>query len=132
MSESREIEPAPLVLIQAADPFKLRDFVDRERARKAMIPRSMVQEVRPGVWAVEVVQLRPPRRRWVRPAAVAAGVLTGLGGAAVLGWYLLSIAVAIGVGLVLTVAALLWLAYAGLSAGTGSGCETTVTIRHRH
>lgn len=135
MSRSREIEPASLVLIQAADPFKLRDLVQREQARRTLIPRSAVQEVRPGLWAVEVVQLRPIRRRWVRPVAVTAGAVTVLGGAAAAGWFLLSmtmtVVAGVGLGVVLTVAALLWLGYAALTSG-GSGCETTVTIRHRH
>lgn len=128
----REIEPAPLVLIQAADPHKLQDLVRRESARRAMIPRTGVVEVRPGLWAVEVVQLRPVRRRWVKPTVIGAGVLGTLGGVAVAGWFLTSVVAAIGTGVVLTVAALAWLGYAGLTARPGSGCETTVTIRHRH
>jgi hypothetical protein len=61
-----------------------------------MIVRTAVVEVRPGLWAAEVVQLRPLRRPWVAPVvgvAVASGVLAG---AAAVGWWLLGIVAAAG------------------------------------
>lgn len=130
----REIEPAPLVLIQAADPYQLQELVRRERARRAMIPRTDVVEVRPGLWAIEVVQLRPMRRPWVKPVAVSAAALSTLSAAGLLGWWLFSLAVVAGItlGTVLVVCVLAWLGSSVALSGTGSGCETTVTIRHRH
>lgn len=132
----RELERAPLVLIEGTNPHTLRAHVRREWQRGNLTPRSGVLEVRPGIWAVEVDQLRPARPAWVKPAAVTAGTVTVLGGAGLLGWWLLSAVAAFvaGVGLAgLAIgSALAWLAIAGLTGGTGHGCETIVTVRHRH
>lgn len=72
----RDLEPSPVVLIQSPDPYKLQEYLDRERERRAIIlpERMEVTMVRPGMWAVEVIELRKPRPRWIVPAAVVGGV----------------------------------------------------------
>lgn len=131
----REIEPAPLVLVEGTNPHTLRAHVRREWRRGNLVPRTGVAEIRPGIWAVEVDQLRPMTRPWVRPVAVTVGALGTLAGAATLGWWLLSTVTAlvagVGLGAILCVAALGWLTVAAFTPDH-RGCETTVIIRHRH
>jgi hypothetical protein len=129
-------DPGP-VLVTHPNPHVLKARVRREVARGAMVVRTNVVEVRPGVYGVEVLQLRPARPAWVKPAAVAGGAVLALGGAGVLGWLLLDAVVAlvagVSLGMVCTVAALGWLVFgAGTGRGGGHGCETTVIVRHRH
>lgn len=91
-------------------------------------------------YAVEVLRLkgRAVERRWVKPAAVAGGVVLSLGALALVGWWMAgAVTVALGavsVPLVVGGLAVVGLMYLALRRGnpTGGGCETTVTIRHRH
>jgi hypothetical protein len=117
------------VIITSPDPYKLQDLLRRERARHALIPRSGVVEVEPGLWAVQAVMLRRPRPAWLVPAAVTGGVLAGV---ALVAWTVVTL-----VSLVVSFA----LPLAGIVAVTalvlrvtrpraGGGC--TVTITHRH
>jgi len=128
---SREIRPAPMVLIQSADPYKLRALLRREAARRSVIVRAGVTEVRPGLWAAEVVQLRPIRAEWVRPALVAGSVVAVLGGAAFLGWLLLSAVVAVvasvSLAAVLGLATVAWL----VARLAGGGRQVDVHVRVR-
>lgn len=85
--------------------------------------------------AVWRIRERAVARTWRKPALVAAGAVTVLGGMALLGWWLVGATAAalgaVSLPVVAVAATLLWLAYAGLSRG-GGGCETTVTVTHRH
>jgi hypothetical protein len=125
---SRSVEPSPVVLVTSPDPFKLRALLQREAGRRAMIVRTAVVEVRPGLWAAEVVQLRPLHRPWVAPVvgvAVASGVLAG---AAAVGWWLLGIVAAAG-SAVLGVLAVL--ATVALVVRSRPSVDVTVRVRVR-
>lgn len=134
---SREIEPATPVLITAPDFYRLHTLLTRERARRAVIVRVQPRQIANGLWAAEVVQLRPFERRWVRPAAVAGGCMAVLAASAAAGWWLLgalvdavTAAAAVSGATVLGVLAVLAIVTTALRRP--SGCEITVTVRHRH
>lgn len=133
---TREIEPSPVVLITSPDPYKLQALVRREVYRKAMIVQVPVRRVAVGLWAAEVIQLRPLERRWVKPVAAVAGVVGVLGGAVAAGWWLLGVlvdAVAGAAGVVGIAAVGIALVVGLVLAGSRrAGCETTVIVRHRH
>jgi len=133
---SREIEASPLVLITSPDPYKLQALLDREVRRRAMVVETPVRRVAVGLWAAQVIQLRPLERRWVRPAVAIGGCTTILGSAVLAGWWLLGAfvdavasAAAVSGATILGVLAVLALVGALLRR---SGCETTVIVRHRH
>lgn len=94
----RAPRPAKQVIMTCNSEEKLKATLRRERARKAIVVRSAIKEVQPGLWGVYVTQLRPPRPVWVRPALVAGGVLGGLTGLAALGWALVSLLVGVTAG----------------------------------
>jgi hypothetical protein len=128
----RDLEPSPVVLIQSPDPYKLRQYVDRELQRRAIIRRTDVVPVpgNPGMWAIEVIQLRKPRPRWIVPGAVAAGV-AGVGAA---GWWLVSTVTAVLAGMSMTglafaailAALLFWPRGGGGRRGSSGGVDIRV------
>ena len=133
----REIEPAPVVTVTSADPYKLQALINREVRRKAVVVHAPIRRVAVGLWAAEVVQLRPLERRWVRPTAVAGGCTAVLAASVAAGWWLLGVlvdavagAAAVSGAAILGVLAVLALVAAVLRRP--SGCETTVIVRHRH
>jgi len=127
---SRELEPAPTMVITSADPYKLRELLDRESARRSIIIRSDVVEIERGIWAAEVTRLRPFERRWVKPAALGVGVLA----AGVLCWWIVETVVAVLAAVSLAgVLAAVALATLLVNLPRGhSGCSTTVIVKHRH
>lgn len=84
----RDLAPAPVVTIASSDPYKLRDLLVREHARRALLVRSEVREVEPGLWEVDVVQLRTFERPWVKPAVVAGSAAGIVAASAAVGWWL--------------------------------------------
>lgn len=146
MQQQREIEGAEhrraarTVVITSPNPYKLRALLTREHRRKAILIRSDIVEVRPGVWGARVVQLRPIRPAWVRPALVTSAVVSGVAGLGGLGWALASLLVAPAAGTVLggvVVTALLVLLIGRLMGGGGSGgggpaCQIDISVTHRH
>lgn len=94
MPRTSDLVPAPTVLVQAADPYKLQAFLDREHARRAIIIAHEKVMVAPGVWAAEVYQLRRPRPAWAVPAAVGGGVTVTIGLLGALAWWLASVVTA--------------------------------------
>lgn len=150
MQQQREIEgteqvprqrAAKTVVITSPNPYKLRALLTREHRRKSILIRSDIIEVRPGVWGARVVQLRPIRPAWVRPALVTGAVAGGVAGLGGLGWALASLLVAPAVGTVLggvVVTALLVLLIGrllgGSSGGSGGGseCQIDISVTHRH
>lgn len=126
----RALERSPVVLVTHPDPYKLQAMLKRERERRAMIPRTPVSEVEPGVYGCWVTQLKPYRAPWVVPVWAAVGVTGVLAAAGVCGWYLVGLAVsAISVSTLLGMAAVVLVVRL---ATRSRGCEVTVTVRHRH
>jgi hypothetical protein len=121
------------VLVTSHNPHMLRALLAAERDRGAMSVRTPVSEIRPGVWGAWVVQLKPMRRPWVRPAVVAAA---GTLATATACWWLIeavtAVLAAVSVAGVLGAAVLGLLLARLMRPGGGHGCETTVTVRHRH
>lgn len=124
---------APTVLITGPDPYKLAALVQRERARRAIIVRVPLAELEPGLWAVEVSQLKPIRPGWVRPAAIAVGVAGGLGALVWMVWLILSAvaAAAAGVSLatVLGVAVVAGVVLRLTRSGGGRSVDVRVRVR---
>jgi hypothetical protein len=125
---SKSVEPSPVVIVTSPDPFKLRALLQAEVGRRAMIVRSDVVEVRPGLWAVEVVQLRTLRRPWVMPAVAVCTAVGVLGTATAIGWWLLGI-VAVSATAVLGVLAVL--ATLALVARPRPAVDVSVRVRVR-
>jgi hypothetical protein len=122
------------VLVTSPDPYKLKAMLAREVARKAMLVVTPPEMIRPGVWAAEVYQFRRMERTWVRPAAVAGGVvgsLAVLGGAV---WWVATTVTAVLAGVSwagLAGAAVLLVLLARPWRSRGGGCTTTIIIKHR-
>jgi len=130
-------QPSPVVLITSPDPYKLQDMLDREKRRRALVVRSEVLELEPGLWGVQAVQLRRLERTWVKPVAVAGGAAGVLACSAAAGWFLLgavtdvvTAAASVSSAAALGVLAVLVLVFR--ATRSGSSCTTTVTVKHHH
>lgn len=150
MQQQRELSSphrhraARTVIITCPNPYQLRALLTREHRRKAILVRSDIIEVRPGVWGAHVIQLRPIRPAWVRPALVTGAVVGGAAGLAGLGWMLASLLVSAAAGTAggaLAVAVLLAVLAWRLLRGGGGGksgpggggeCRIDVSVTHRH
>lgn len=118
-------EGAPQVLITSADPFKLEELVRRERARHSIVVIREQSMVRPGVWGVAVYQLKPLRRPWVRPAAIATGVAV----AGLVAWWVVSALLTL---LPLILGAVVALTVAGVLVARAGGSSVDVHVKVRH
>jgi hypothetical protein len=118
--------------INAPTVRQLRQEVGRAHRRGELAASGPIQPVPGGGFQVSVYRLKPPRRRRVPAAAwVAGGVTSLLGGAAMLGWWLVDATApliaawvpALGVGLAVR-------GVIGLLVRQGGSCTITHT-RHR-
>jgi len=130
---SREIAPAPQVLITSPNPYHLAELVKRESARSSIVVRGAIGEVEPGLWGVHVYQVAPLERRWLKPLAVTTGVVVGLGTFGWVAWMAVAAAQALAAGI--SVATLLGLVLvAGVvlrltRAGGGTSVDVHVRVR---
>lgn len=135
---SRELEPAPLLIMSSNNLYHLREALAREQARRAILVRSDVIEVRPGLWQVAVIQLRPIRPRWVKPVALTGGAVVGLAGVGTLSWWLVSAVANVLAGIGVTalagfaaLVALAWLLGRRGGGGGHGGGQLDVHVRYR-
>ena len=132
-------EPWP-ARIETSNLKALRREVGRAMEAGELAAVGPVRQWEDGRYSVEVLRLkdRTVERRWVKPAAVAGGAVTVLGGLAAVGWWVATVTLAtisaLSLPLLVGSAAVLLVAWLVLRKGSrpSGGCETTVTFHHRH